>query len=106
MFKRVRPVVSVMSPERETAWPLTSSDFERVKPILRRAANDGRWTGDKNRCRVELIDKKIARTITQVEFVELADLQQQAESHFDQLAPPPMKGVVELHQQLSNRDSQ
>jgi len=69
--------------------------------------DNGPWTDEKNRRRVELIDRRIARTITHNELVELANLQRQAEIHFDQVAPPPMKGVRELHQKLSNcRDNQ
>ena len=33
-------------------------------------------------------------------------LQEQAEAHLDQLGPPPMRGVAELHRQLLSRDSQ
>ena len=101
-----QPVYIVDNERHETFVLLTSSDFERVKLMLRRSSSDGPWTDDKNRRRIELIDKKISGTITQMESVEFADLQLQAETHFDRIAPPPMNGVVELHQQLSNRDNQ
>lgn len=58
---------------------------------------------ENNRRRVELIDRKIAGTITADQLAELAGLQREAEEHFDQIAPPPMQGVRELHEQLLNR---
>jgi hypothetical protein len=101
-----QPVYIVDSDRHETFVLLTSSDFEKVRPMLANPTSNGAWTDDKNRRRVELIDKKIAGTITAMESVELTDLQRQAESHFDQVAPPPMKGLAELHQQLTHRESQ
>jgi len=56
-----------------------------------------------NRRRVELIDRKIAGTITADQLAELARLQREAEKHFDQVAPPPMQGVREFHQHFLNR---
>ena len=100
------PVYIVDSDRHETYVLLTSADFGKVCPMLGKQDNNGVWTDEKNRRRVELIDKKIAGTISTIETVELSSLQQQAEAHFDQVAPPPMQGVAELHQQLLNRDSQ
>ncbi len=87
----------------ETFVLLPSSDFDRIRPMLGYPSDNGLWTDEKNRRRVELIDRKIAGTITHAQLVELAELQREAEEHFDQVAPPPMKGVRELHQQLLNR---
>jgi hypothetical protein len=100
------PVYIVDSDRHETFVLLTSADFDRVRPMLGVRDSNGEWTDEKNRRRVELIDKKIAGTITTLESVELASLQEQAEAHFDQVAPPPMQGVTELHRQLLSRDSQ
>jgi hypothetical protein len=102
-----RPVYVVDADRCETFVLLNSSDFEKVRTMLATEADNGPWTDEKNRRRVELIDKKIAGNIAHNELVELAELQQQAEKHFDQVAPPPMQGVRQLHQQLLNRrDSQ
>jgi len=97
--------VYIVDPQRhETFVLLSSSDFDRVRPLLAYRGDPGEWTEEKNRRRVELIDKKIAGTIDALEAVELADLQQQAEAYFDKTAPPPMEGLAELHQQLLSRD--
>lgn len=97
--------VYIVDPDRhETFVLLSSSDFDRVRPLLAGRGDPGEWTDEKNRRRVELIDKKVAGTIDGTEAMELADLQQQAETHFDTIAPPPMEGLAELHQQLSSRD--
>lgn len=101
-----QPVYIVDSDRHETYVLLTSADFDRVRPMLDQRTSNVAWSDDKNGRRLELIDKKVAQTITAVESLELADLQQQAETHFDKIAPPPMKGVAELHQQLLNRDNQ
>lgn len=97
------PVYIFDADRRETFVLLTSSDFDKVRPLLGYESDHGPWTEEKNHRRVELIDKKIAETILPDEVVELAELQQKAERHFDQVAPQPMKGVRELHRQLLNR---
>jgi hypothetical protein len=97
-----QPVYIVDTDRHETFVLLTSSDFERVRLILGYKRDDDPWTDDKNRRRVELIDKRIAGTISDDELVELMELQQQAETYFDQVAPPPMKGIRGLHRQLLN----
>ena len=75
---------------------------EEVSPL----AGDSKWTQEKDDRRCELIDREIAGTITIQERAELGVLQRQAESHFDSVAPPPLEGAVNLHQQiLSDRDS-
>lgn len=97
--------IYVVDPDREQTYVLlTSADFNKVRPMLGKPGGNGDWTDEKNRRRVELIDRKVAGTITAGESFELADLQQQAEAHFDQIAPPPIQGVAEIHQQLLNRD--
>jgi hypothetical protein len=87
-----QPVYVVDTDRRETFVLLNSSDFEKVRPMLASESDNGPWTDEKNQRRVELIDKKIAGNIAHDELVELAELQQQAEKHFDQIAPPPMQG--------------
>jgi hypothetical protein len=101
------PVYVVDADRNEAFVLLTSSDYNRVRPVLGYGADDSQWSDEKDTRRLELIDKKIAGSITDGELVELAELQRQGEVHFDQIAPPPMSGVRELHQQLLNRrDSQ
>jgi len=99
-----QPVYVVDSDRHETYVLLTSSDFDKVRQLLNVSAPNGEWTDAKNLRRVELIDKKVAGTITPVESIELHDLQRQAEIYFDDIAPPPMAGVAELHQHLIDSD--
>jgi hypothetical protein len=102
-----RPVYIVDTDTRETFVLLSASDFYKVQSMLAYKSDNGPWTDEKNRRRIELIDKRVAGTISHLELVELNGLQQQAEEYFDQVAPPPMKGVRELHRQLLDlRDNQ
>ncbi len=61
---------------------------------------NGAWSEEGERRRRELIDKDIAGTISGEELVELTRLDQLANAHFDQVAPPPMEGARRLHDQL------
>lgn len=100
-----QPVYVVDAERHETFVLLSSSDFDKVKPLLSRTAINGSWTDQKNNRRVELIDKRIVGSIAPDELLELAELQlqEQAEGHFDSIAPPPMQGVQELHHELLRR---
>lgn len=98
-----QPVYVVDAERHQTFVLLSSSDFDKVKPLLSRTAINGSWTDEKNNRRVELIDKRIVGSIAPDELLELAELQQQAEAHFDSIAPPPMQGVQELHHELLRR---
>jgi hypothetical protein len=98
-----KPVYVIDSARHETFVLLTSSDFDKVRPMLSNEFSGGTWDDEKDCRRIELIDKRISKTITPDELVELTILQQQAETHFDKVASPPMNGVRELHQQLLDR---
>lgn len=72
--------VYVFDPDHgETFVLLPSSDFDKVRAMLGYPLDDGPWTDEKNRRRVELIDRKIAGTITAEQLAELAGLQRDAE---------------------------
>ncbi|ETX04831.1 MAG: hypothetical protein ETSY2_26460 [Candidatus Entotheonella gemina] len=58
------------------------------------------WTLEKNARRCELIDKDIAGTVTEVEKSELNNLQKQAISWRDRVAPLPVEGARKLYQEL------
>ena len=58
------------------------------------------WTEEKDRRRCVLIDKSLLADLTFAEQNELTDLQQQAEAHFDEVAPPPIDGALKIHAQL------
>jgi hypothetical protein len=58
------------------------------------------WTEEKDRRRCVLIDKSLQADLTFAEQNELSDLQQQAEAHFDEVAPPPIDGALKIHAQL------
>jgi hypothetical protein len=64
------------------------------------ARNDGEWNDAKNARRCELIDKEVDGRLTRAEQVELELLQRQATAYRDRVAPPPMEGARQLHQQL------
>ena len=58
------------------------------------------WSEEKDRRRCELIDKSVHAELTGVELHELSELQHEAESHFDEVAPPPIDGALQIHAQL------
>jgi hypothetical protein len=58
------------------------------------------WSDAKDARRCDLIDRDIAGTISESERAELMRLEAQANEYFDQIAPPPIKGMQRLHQQL------
>lgn len=64
------------------------------------------WTEEKNQRRCLLIDKSIEGKLTAAEQVELAKLQEEAETHFDEVAPPPIDGALSIHTQLQKLASQ
>ncbi len=53
-----QPVYVVDADRRETFVLLSSSGFDKVRPMLASERDDGPWTDEKDRRRVELIDKK------------------------------------------------
>ena len=58
------------------------------------------WTPEKDKRRCSLIDKSLQAGLTDSEQHELAELQGQAEAHFDEVAPPPIDGALRIHAQL------
>src|SRR5687768_5802957 len=77
-----RPVACVVAPPRPTA------------PAA------GPWTGEKNRRRCELIDRKYDGGLDAAEEAELALLQDEMQRHVDQVAPLPLDEARRLHQEL------
>lgn len=64
------------------------------------------WTTEMNHRRCELIDKRIAGTITDPESVELHRLQAAASAYRDQTAPLPVDGAKRLHAELLARKAE
>ena len=60
----------------------------------------GGWTAEMNRRRCELIDRKYDGGISPVEAAELALLQDAMDRCIDRVAPLPLDGVRQLHQDL------
>ena len=98
------PVYVVDSSRNQTYVLLNVSDFEKVRSLLAPTHSAEQWTEEANERRIELIDKRVSGSLTATESVELDRLQQRAEMHFDDIAPPPMDGLVELHKQLVEHD--
>ena len=74
-----------------------------VRPANGEAHADEPWTDEKNHRRAALVDKQIKRTLTPVEAVELADLQDQMHRYRDRVAPLPIEDARRLHQQLQEK---
>jgi hypothetical protein len=60
----------------------------------------GEWSEAKNRRRFVLIDKKIAKTLTQEEEVELKRLQDEVGDYLNRVAPLPLAETRALHEEL------
>lgn len=95
-----KPVYVIDADRRETFVLLTSDDFERVEALLGYSVDNSDWNDVKENRRRELVDKDIAGTITADERAELAILDRQGNAHYDKIAPRPIEGVRQLHQQL------
>lgn len=77
---------------------------ERSVTLVTISRNDSQsWTEEKDRRRCVLIDRSLLADLTFAEQNELSDLQQQAEAHFDEVAPPPIDGALKIHAQLLKR---
>jgi hypothetical protein len=61
---------------------------------------NGAWSEEGEGRRRMLIDKDIAGTISADELAELARLDQLANEHFDEVAPPPTEGARKLHDRI------
>ena len=97
------PVYVVDPDHQQTYVLLTSDDYQRVRALLESPTDASSWTDSMNDRRCALIDKDIAKSITVDERVELAVLERQAAAYFDRVAPPPMQGVDQLHQELLSK---
>jgi len=64
---------------------------------------DEAWTNAKNQRRCDLIDRKYAGSLTPIEAVELAQLQEQMLRHRQRVAPLPLEDARRLHQELLTR---
>ena len=60
----------------------------------------GEWTEAKNARRCQLIDKEIQETLSEMEKQELEMLTQQLRAYRRRVAPLPIHGARQLHQQL------
>lgn len=60
------------------------------------------WTEERNRRRLDLIDKEIAETITPDEAEELARLQAKVEENIDKTHPLPFDMPRELREKVSS----
>ena len=63
------------------------------------------WTEEKNQRRCDLVDKEIDGTISAVEKVELDQLQAEMLAYRRKVAPLPLEGLRELHQELLRQAS-
>ena len=80
-----RPVACVVPPPRATNAA---------------GAHEGEWTGEKNRRRCELIDRRYNGSLSPAEEAELALLQDVMYSYIDKVAPLPLDAARKLHQEL------
>ena len=62
--------------------------------------NTASWTVEKDRRRCTLIDKSLHSDLTANEQQELSQLQTEAETYFDEVAPPPIDGALKIHADL------
>jgi hypothetical protein len=101
-----RPI-TVIDADRGQRFLLIPETDHRVRALLENSNGDETWTDEKEARRRELIDNDIAGTLTPDERTELALLDWQGNSHYDKVAPRPLEGVRQLHQQiLDKRDNQ
>jgi len=73
---------------------------------LDQTALPGNWTEDRNARRCQLIDKDIQETLSEAERQELELLTQQLRAQRRRLAPIPLDGARQLHQQLLDKKRQ
>jgi hypothetical protein len=102
----VRQFVLTLAGEPDgSVLELDGRPVARVMPV--RGGPNGEpgdeWTDAKNDRRCELVDRRIAGTLTPAEATELADLQQQMLRHRDRVAPLPLDYARKLHQELLKR---
>ena len=74
-----------------------------IAVLTLRAVSVNQWTPEKDQRRCQLIDKSLQTELTSTEQRELKMLQEEAETHFDETAPPPIQGALKLHAELLKR---
>lgn len=67
------------------------------------ANGDEAWSEAKNQRRCDLIDRKVAGSLTPTETLELAQLQEQMLRQRQRIAPLPLEDARRLHQELLTR---
>lgn len=100
-----RPII-VVDPEREQRFVLLAETDHRVRDLLDDSTVSEEWTPEKEARRRVLIDRDISNTITNEERSELAVLDRQGNEHYDHIAPRPIEGVRNLHQELLRQRGQ
>jgi hypothetical protein len=85
--------------DRESSRDLTADEIRIVEGGNMKSADD-EWTDAKNDRRFDLIERKVAGTITADEEREFQDLQQQMRDYRDRVAPLPLEETRQLHQKL------
>lgn len=78
--------------------------WEEVADRLLPVDADPTWSREKNAQRLKLIDKKIQRTLTPEEAVELTRLTKQMRVCCDTEEAIPLEGARQLHRQLLDMD--
>jgi hypothetical protein len=84
---------------------IPQADYQRVRPLLeptKPANGEGavEWNEEKNARRCELIDKKIAGTLTLDAALELQVLQDEVLRYRQRVAPLPLEEARQLHRVL------
>jgi len=84
---------------------IARDDYERMRPppshgSQKAAMPPEDWSEDKNSRRYDLIDKKIAETLTAAEAEELEVLQAEMLRYRQRVAPLPLEDARKLHQEL------
>ncbi|MBO0698355.1 MAG: hypothetical protein J2P46_08180 [Zavarzinella sp.] len=90
--------------EGGTVLSLRGRPVARVTPERRAMVGpptDDEWTEQMNQRRHQLIDKKIAKTLTPAEAGELADLQDRFDQFLDRVAPLPIDYAREVLKRVS-----
>jgi len=90
--------------ESGTTTENTTRLWEEIVGRLLPVDEEAPWSCEKNAQRMMLIDKKIQRSITPEEAIELTRLTQQMRVHCDREEMVPLEGARELHRRLLDMD--
>ncbi len=100
-----RPII-VIDADRGQRFLLIPETHDQARGLVENSTGDETWTEEKETRRRELIDKDIAGTLKADERTELAVLDWQGNTHYDKIAPRPLEGIRQLHQQLLDKRDQ